>query len=531
MPTPIVTIHNATFRASLARNAAPIFPHPLRSLQLNRGEKWALCGTGKAQLMNALSNKYLCTPPLSLRYGTPRLATRGVPRVECVQFSGAVPTAHLSARYEYFKDEFDQTCGQFVLNDSIGSRHVAYDVALGGEPVDRSLYAELLRALQLSPLENRWAMGLSNGQMRRARLARAVLRKPDLLLVDDPFLGLDPGAAAVISEFLATSEERFGVPAVVGLRWQDAVPQWATHLCGVDASRGVLFAGERGATAPKLAALQEEHRALLSKGASTPGISPTDLVCTHPLFGKGAHETLRLPAELEFRGVGVTYRGEPVLRDLEWRVAQGSKWHVRGDNGSGKSTLLSLIAAEHPQSWNRRVVQRGVPRATGATSYFDVNKRLAMSSPELHAIFVKRGKALSVRESVASGLHEASNNNFQPLWSKLPQEKQQLVQLYLDYFGLGAIESRTFGELSVSEQKLVLFVRALVKMPELLVLDEAFSGMEDTAMLRCMRLLDEWPGTTLVVAHVQEETPKCDHYIRLLGPGKCEIGDVENTEG
>ena len=528
---PIVTLSNATLRTSLAHAAPPVFSHPIPHLQLNRGEKWALCGTGKAQLMNALSNKYLCTPTGSLKYGAPHLPSRGIPRIESVQFSGAVPTAHLSARYEYFKDEFDQTCAQFILNDSVGSRNVSYDVALGGEPPDKQLYARLIAALGLAPLESRWAMGLSNGQMRRARLARATLRKPDLLLVDDPFLGLDPGAAATISAFLAGSEAEFGVPAAVGLRYQDAVPQWATHLCAVDSTHGVLFAGPRHQVADAMETLQAEHRARIARearSASSSAHTPTDLVSAHPLYGTPAHKTLRLPAELEFRGVGVTYKGEPVLRDLHWHVSQGSKWHVRGDNGSGKSTLLSLVAAEHPQSWSAGVVERGVPRRAGSTSYFAVNRRLAMSSPELHAIFAKRGKALSVRESVASGLHDASSNNFLPLWGKLPEDKQRLVQMYLDYFGLGqGCDTRTFGELSVSDQKLVLFVRALVKMPELLVLDEAFSGMEDTTMLRCMDVVDAWPGTTLVVAHVGDETPKCDHYIKLVSPGKCEIGTIE----
>ena len=98
----------------------------------------------------------------------------------------------------------------------------------------------------------------------------------------------------------------------------------------------------------------------------------------------------------------------------------------------------------------------------------------------------------------------------------------------IDYFGIQDIaDQKAFEQLTVSEQKLVLFIRALVKMPEVLILDEAFSGMEVEPVLRCYEFLESWPGTVLVIAHVANETPKCDHFIKLMGPGKYIIGDVE----
>ena len=66
-------------------------------------------------------------------------------------------------------------------------------------------------------------MGLSNGQLRRARFAQALVKRPQVLIVDDPFLGLDPEAATMISNILREmsntgNKGRWPETIVVGLR-------------------------------------------------------------------------------------------------------------------------------------------------------------------------------------------------------------------------------------------------------------------------------------------------------------------------
>lgn len=526
----IIQITKGWFRSSLVKSVPPVFSKPIKHFKIEPDEKWVLCGTGKSKLMNILSKKYIAEPPLALQYGNIK---KQLPRIEEVQFSGAIPTAHLSARYEFFKDEFDQTCKKFILNDSIGSNNVAYAVSLNDEVVDMDLYNFLIERLKLTELQDRWAMGLSNGQMRRARLARAMLKRPDLLLVDDPFLGLDPTAASLISQFLSTSDKDINVPTVIGLRYQDSIPQWCTHVCFVDEIEGILFSGNISKMKDKVHEIQTQHRKNLDEErrrlSDNNKYTIDDLISSHPMYNKPLHEIIKLPSAIEFKGVNVTYSGEPVLKDLKWDVKPGTKWHIRGDNGTGKSTLLSMIVAEHPQSWNSKVVENGEERRTGNANYFDINKRIGMSSPELHAMFVKSAAQLSVRECIVSGLHEGSSNNFLRMGKSLDTTQQELINMYVTYFGLDDnFETMNFADLTVSQQKLVLFVRSLIKVPEILILDEAFSGMEDTLMLRCHEFLERWPGTVLAVAHVADETPKCDHYIRLMGPGKYEIAAIDN---
>ncbi|GAX67338.1 protein with similarity to ABC transporter family members [Saccharomyces cerevisiae] len=177
----VVRITNALFKSSLASNSPPVYPKRIRHFEILPNEKWVIWGPGKGKFLDF-------EHPAEDRASA---------------FKGVMPTAHLSARYEYFKDDYDQTCKQFIFDKASGSNAVSYKVETNNRQINMELYNALVENLNLSSLQDRWVMGLSNGQMRRARLARSILKEPDLLLIDDPFLGLDPAATATISQFLA----------------------------------------------------------------------------------------------------------------------------------------------------------------------------------------------------------------------------------------------------------------------------------------------------------------------------------------
>ncbi|SCU78351.1 LADA_0A05226g1_1 [Lachancea dasiensis] len=520
MSQSVLQIRNALFKSSLQRAAPAVFPVPIKKFDIKPGEKWVIWGAERSKFMDAIGNKYLSVPSLSLQYGMKKNA---IARIEFVKFTGVMPTAHISARYEYFKDDFDQTCGKFIQDNSIGSMSVNYEVTHTSRKIDPQLYSFLLSELHLKELENRWAMGLSNGQMRRARLARSLLKEPDLALIDDPFLGLDPTATKIISDFLGRYSRS---PIVIGLRYHDKIPPWCTHVCCVN-DEGIVFQGNVDSVRDLIKSTRERFELVNARTNLETKYKIEDLLSYHPLAQVPHHEVVKLPDGIQFHGISVSYKGEPILKELNWKVAQKTKWHIRGNNGTGKSTLLSLVTADHPQSWNSRIVENGSPRKTGSTDYFTINRRIGMSSPELHAIFNKSQSAkLSVKESLATGFNENSSNDFLACYGHLSPHQRQILDVYADYFGLKDVAEEKYGNLSVSNQKLVLFVRSLLKMPQVLILDEAFSAMEEDSVKLCHQFLDYWPGIVLVVSHVPAETPRCDHYLRLISPGHYEIGNV-----
>jgi molybdate transport system ATP-binding protein len=221
---------------------------------------------------------------------------------------------------------------------------------------------------------------------------------------------------------------------------------------------------------------------------------------------------------IELHHVTVTYDNHPILDDISWTVRAGERWAVVGPNGSGKTTLLSLVCGDHPQAYSNDVRLFGQRRGTGE-SIWDVKRRIGLVSPELHLYFTE---PLTATETAATGFFDVLARR-----RTTPDQDATLRELLAE-FGIAALAERPFARLSTGEQRLVLLVRALVKRPPLLILDEPFQGLDEQVIERTRDWLDEklWPEQTLVfVSHYEEEIPRTvGRRLRLDGGRVVEVG-------
>ncbi|CAN6649149.1 hypothetical protein TRVA0_023S01662 [Trichomonascus vanleenenianus] len=474
----IIHLERASFRPLADGVKKGLFRNPV-SLSIQGQERWAITGPRKLDLLHVLASKHIAEPPLSRRY--PFLSQDFWPSqvTQLVEFgSSNIKASHLSARYESFRDEFDITLNDYLLQADNNQEHV-----------DR-----VLEQFMLKGIEDRWVVGLSNGQNRRARLAYSILKHPRMLFVDEPFLGLDPPSRETVSTVLETLPPKPHV--VLGLRLQDHFPSWITHVAIADES-GIVSQGTMPEVEPELERLREEHMAIVQK---TKDLNKQ----------KEIGESI-----IELRDVSVSYKGETIFSNLSFTARRGEKWHLQGPNGSGKSTLLSLLTADHPQSWNSKVVLFGEPRKTGRQSYFSINEQIGHCSPEIHALFPTRRNAF---EAISTGFVVGS---FIPP-TNLTEEQKQTINNYIDEFELD--RGTPFGDMSLSDQKTIMLLRAIVKSPKILIMDEALSGMDDLRIEKCKRMIQDYDGTTIVVGHIENEVPACDKYIRFTQGGVVEVG-------
>ena len=189
----------------------------------------------------------------------------------------------------------------------------------------------------------------------------------------------------------------------------------------------------------------------------------------------------------------------------------GERWALSGQNGAGKSTLLSLVCADNPQSYACDIALFGNQRGSGE-SIWDIKKHIGYVSPEMHRAYQRDMPAIRI---VASGLQDSVG-----LYVKPHEEDYDKCRFWMQVFGLGGLEERTFLKLSSGQQRLVLLARAFVKDPELLILDEPLHGLD----LRNRRLVKDVietfcqrkNKTMIMVTHYKEELPACiDHSIFL----------------
>ncbi|MFV0590315.1 MAG: ABC transporter ATP-binding protein [Draconibacterium sp.] len=231
------------------------------------------------------------------------------------------------------------------------------------------------------------------------------------------------------------------------------------------------------------------------------------------------------------RDVQVAYGGKKVLDGIDWEVKTGTRWVLSGHNGAGKTTLLSLITADNPQAYSNDLVLFDRKRGSGETVW-EIKEKIGFVSPELHLYFLRhRGISKPASDSELSTnslscidvvLSSFKNEvGFNTTYSKIQLIK---AQKWLEILGMGKREKASFLHASLGEQRTILLARALVKSPDLLILDEPCQGLDAEHTKRFIRLLNHiclHDQTTMIyVTHRKEEIPECVTHVLELENGR-----------
>ncbi|POY71432.1 hypothetical protein BMF94_5745 [Rhodotorula taiwanensis] len=425
-----------------------------------------------------------------------------------------------TARYYSIRDE-----DKLTLRDHLIAATGASEEAIRR----RADQLEMRRFLNL-PL-----ITLSNGQTRRARILRALLAEPELLILEEPFTGLDPKSRHLLSELLSSLHSQRAPRVLLILRPQDALPEFVTHLALTD----IASNSDRLLLGPKhdMLATPEAQTMLEAGAAERTSLERKRTARREEALkreqGADAAGRTRRPL-IELKGVNVSY-GRPsegqaerrVLKEVDWTVKEGERWVLAGHNGSGKSTLLAIILGDHPRSFTEDVSLFGKPRDRQATAtcksltlrgardricaQADVSSQeIGHVSPEIFNAFPRKygPDALTAYEAIATGFESVFSYR-----KPTPAQADTIADLLarLDHPRLTpSLLHEPFAALTAGDQSLVLLLRALVKRPPLLVLDEPFSGMDHETVKRVHRFLNEElePEQALVlITHYEEEIP------------------------
>ena len=307
-----------------------------------------------------------------------------------------------------------------------------------------------------------------SGELRKYQLARALEGNPEVVVIDNPYIGLDPANRAFLSRHL--TELSASTTFLLVLSRVAEIPPFITHVIPV--KDGV--AGEK-----------------VSREAFLDAILP--------------------PAVIRMRNVTIRFGERVILDSLNWTVREGEHWALTGTNGSGKSTLLSLVNADNPQAYAHDIELFGRPRGSGE-SIWDIKRNIGFVSPELHRAFQVDAPALDI---VTSGLFDTEG-----LFRHPTEEQYACARRWMGEFGIEELAEKPFLRLSSGQQRLCLVARAFVKNPPLYVLDEPLHGLDEAQRRRVKVLLDRFCGapgkTLLMVTHYPEEYPSCiDHSLTL----------------
>ena len=337
----------------------------------------------------------------------------------------------------------------------------------------------LFAAFRLEPLWERGYRLLSTGEARKVLLLQAVLRAPSLLILDDPFEGLDRAACAELAQAIVQVAERLPV-LVVGTFGAGELPfpTEALREVGVIAERRLIFRGT--------------PQAFVARGSDRPPRR------TSPPVELGSwYEPLEPGVPLvQLRGGCVRYGDQVVFDQLDFTVSAGQHTLIEGPNGSGKSSLLEMLTGDHPQAYSNDLHLFGRRRGSGETVW-DIKKNVGIVSARLHRDYRVGG---SVEEVLLSGLYDSIG-----LYQKPEPSHRARAMAWLAWLELGIAATAAFRELSFGQQRLVLIARAAIKVPPLVVMDEPTSGLDADNRLRALELVEslctQQKTTVLMVTH------------------------------
>ena len=361
---------------------------------------------------------------------------------------------------------------------------------LAGEDTEerRQLQAHLYKLFHMEEFLDKYIIILSSGELRKFQLTKTLFANPKLLIMDNPFIGLDAETRDQLKELLSVLTTERDIEVMLVLSKTDDIPEFVSKVIEITQDGEQVYktvddyyAHQQPIPAQILS--EEKRQAILNLP-----YHDNDYDCQKVV---------------EMKDVSIRYGERTILKDLNWTVMNGDRWALSGQNGSGKSTLLSLVCADNPQSYACDITLFDRPRGSGE-SIWDIKKHIGYVSPEMHRSYKRDLPAIRI---VASGLMDSIG-----LYAVPNEQDYEKCRWWLDIFGIGHLAERRFLQLSSGEQRLILLARAFVKDPQLLILDEPLHGLDlwnrrlakDIIETFCQRR----NKTMIMVTHYETELPK-----------------------
>lgn len=479
------------------------FSEPI-NWQIQSGEHWAVIGpngSGKTVFTDTLTGKY------ALRSGSreyPLFDETGIKVSEAIKSMAFRDISSLSNDYAnstYQQRWNSQEAEESPLISDLMQIHP-----------DKGYSDRILKLFGVKSLLKSRLIQLSSGELRKFLIVRTLMTRPKILILDNPFIGLDAQSRDQLNEVLENLIRLEGLQLIFVLSNPADIPDSVTHVLPINGrtlsktlSRAAFLADFTLQNVLFPLKQNAEKERLFNK------YTQADFATENPDDSDGTSQD----NVVQLCKVHIGYGKRTILKDLNWTVLRGEKWTLLGPNGAGKSTLLSLICADNPQSYANDIRLFNRKRGTGE-SIWDIKKHIGYVSPEMHSYYLKN---VPCKDIVGSGLFDTIG-----LYRRCNTEQLASCDKWMKIFGIEHLSNKSFLAISSGEQRLCLLARAFVKNPALLILDEPLHGLDVSNKQKAKEIIENFcddPDKTLIyVTHYIHEIPNCINNQFLLVKNK-----------
>jgi molybdate transport system ATP-binding protein len=447
---------------------------------INKGEQWLLTGAsgcGKTALAKVISGFIHTSGSLKIKYSGV-LPAKALFVAQWFPFKDKQGTANFYYQQRYNSSEAENC-------NTVWEEISAYCNKLGKTEQDG---LAILKAFDLLHRKDAPLIQLSSGEHKKLQLSKALLLQPQLLILDNPYTGLD-------------AKTRQSLNVLLNKACANGMQLLLISNDGNEPSCISHFARLENGTLQTSASGNALHKEIDINDQLPETITIPDFL-KEPIFDQ--QELVKL------RNVNIRYGEKQVLDNINWTVLKGDKWLLQGHNGSGKSTLLSLLTGDNPQAYANEIYLFGHKRGTGE-SIWDIKRNIGFISPELQWFF---DPTATVFETIASGFFDTSG-----LFRKVSAVQTEKIKQFMELLDLAAEEHTLLTQLPLGKQRLAFLARAIIKNPPLLILDEPCQGLDQQQTRLFNHLVDllcTEDRALIYVGHFENRLPNCiDHKLSL----------------
>lgn len=428
----------------------------IEHFEICRGEAWCFIGTNSSGISCFV-----------------KLISASQHENEKVVFNSKSAVISFAKQQEIFEEELRQDNSDFL--DRIDQGTLAREFI---ENIEQ--HGELIHKFNLQDCLRKGYRQLSSGESRKLMLLNALSQKPQLIVFENPFDGLDTEGCQELDNTLAKLSD-LGLKIIITVNNSSDIPSWCTHLAIMDGKQ-IKFHGLLAEILPEVPKVMEQ-----SQGATF----QLQTVSTN----------VQVDEELVFLKNGFARYGDlEIFSQLTLRVMSGQHTLISGPNGSGKSTLLQIITGDNQNCYANDLHIFGTRRGTGE-SIWDLKSQMGIVTSDIHRNYYIPGSALQV---VLSGFFDSIG-----VYAKYSKNQKEAALQWLEMIGLINHSQTSFRQLSYAKQRLCLIARSLIKNPRLLILDEPTQGLDQqnrTNLLNFLELIAEKKVSTILYAsHRRDE--------------------------
>jgi molybdate transport system ATP-binding protein len=389
------------------------------------------------------------------------------------------------------------------MEEGLDNGRTAREIIIDDKSFSLAYFDETIALLAIENLLEKPFKILSTGETRKVLMARALMLKPQVMLLDEPYAGLDIGSQAHLSNVL-NSLVATGISIVLFDFYHQSLPSSIDNLIYMQHGK-IVLSGKRAdvIASEKWQQLNENHYSL-----------------PHHLPDCLQYDKLDKDTPLvSLNNVSVSFDQKTIFNSLNWQFEQGQHWRVIGPNGCGKSTLLAMISGDSTKAYGKDIHLFGIKRGSGE-SIWDIKRHYGLVSAQLHRDY---RVSTTLIQTVLSGFYDSIG-----LYDSPSRRQVLIARQWLVLLGLEQHEHTYFNQLSYGEQRLVLIARAVVKLPMILILDEPCQGLDNHNREKVLALMDYIAANSktqlLFVSHDIRDQLKCiTHELEFIVPKHVDL--------